>query len=104
MTSSTSLGHRLSTGAIEEVLASHSDVAECAVVGAADALKGEIPLGLVVLKAGVQRSHSKIIAELIQAVREKDWPGSLLQSGDGCEAAAQDAVRQDCPWHHQENR
>ena len=67
-------GHRLSTGAIEEVLASHSDVAECAVVGAADALKGEIPLGLVVLKAGVQRSRSKIIAELIQALRERIGP------------------------------
>ncbi|HEU0008127.1 MAG TPA: propionyl-CoA synthetase [Terriglobia bacterium] len=67
-------GHRLSTGAIEEVLASHPDVAECAVVGAADALKGEIPLGLIVLKAGVQRSHSKIIAELIQAVRERIGP------------------------------
>ena len=67
-------GHRLSTGAIEEVLASHPDVAECAVVGAADALKGEIPLGLIVLKAGVQRSHSKIIAELIQTVRETIGP------------------------------
>ena len=67
-------GHRLSTGAIEEVLASHTDVAECAVVGAADALKGEIPLGLVVLKSGVQRSHSEIITELIQTVRERIGP------------------------------
>jgi propionyl-CoA synthetase len=67
-------GHRLSTGALEEVLASHSDVAECAVVGVADALKGEIPVGLVVLKANVQRPHDKIVSELIQVVRERIGP------------------------------
>ncbi len=67
-------GHRLSTGAMEEVLASHSDVAECAVFGAADELKGEIPLGLVVLKAGVQRAHDEIIQELIRMVRERIGP------------------------------
>ncbi len=67
-------GHRLSTGAIEEVLASHSDVAECAVVGAADEIEGEIPLGLIVLKAGVQRGHDEIIQELIRMVREKIGP------------------------------
>src|SRR5919106_212409 len=59
-------GHRLSTGAMEEVLASHPDVAECAVVGVADEIKGEIPLGLVVLKAGVRRSHDEIVTELVQ--------------------------------------
>jgi len=64
-------GHRLSTGALEEVLASHPNVAECAVVGAADELKGEIPLGLVVLKTGVMRPHDEILAELVQMVREK---------------------------------
>ncbi|MFQ5690396.1 MAG: propionyl-CoA synthetase [Gemmatimonadota bacterium] len=64
-------GHRLSTGAIEEVLAAHPDVAECAVVGAADSLKGQIPLGLVVLKAGVNRPGDAIVAELIARVREK---------------------------------
>lgn len=53
-------GHRLSTGAIEEVLAAHQDVAECAVVGVADDLKGEIPLGLVVLKAGTRRPVRKL--------------------------------------------
>ena len=47
-------GHRLSTGEIEEVLAAHPDVAECAVIGVADALKGQVPLGLLVLKAGVE--------------------------------------------------
>jgi propionyl-CoA synthetase len=67
-------GHRLSTGALEEVLAAHADVAECAVVGADDALKGEIPLGLVVLKAGVARPHAEIVAELIGMVRERIGP------------------------------
>ena len=67
-------GHRLSTGALEEVLASHADVAECAVIGVADKLKGEVPLGLVVLKLGVARSPEEIIAELIRLVREKIGP------------------------------
>jgi propionyl-CoA synthetase len=67
-------GHRLSTGGLEEVLASHPNVAECAVVGAADELKGEIPLGLVVLKVGVERPQNEIIAELIQMVRDKIGP------------------------------
>jgi propionyl-CoA synthetase len=67
-------GHRLSTGAIEEVLASHPDVAECAVVGVADELKGEVPLGFIVLKAGVARAHSQIVSELIALVREKIGP------------------------------
>src|SRR3546814_12588622 len=53
-------GHRLSTGGMEEVLSSHPDVAECAVVGAADQLKGQVPLGFVVLKAGVTRPESEI--------------------------------------------
>lgn len=64
-------GHRLSTGALEEVLAAHADVAECAVIGVADELKGEVPLGLVVLKRGVERSQAEIVAELIQLVRER---------------------------------
>ena len=67
-------GHRLSTGAIEEVLASHPDVAECAVTGVDDALKGEVPLGLVVLKAGVGRDHEAIVWELIESVRERIGP------------------------------
>ncbi len=67
-------GHRLSTGALEEVLAGHTDVAECAVIGVADELKGEVPLGLVVLKRGVERSQAEIVAELIQLVREKIGP------------------------------
>jgi propionyl-CoA synthetase len=63
-------GHRLSTGAIEEVLAGHPAVAECAVIGAADDLKGEVPVGFVVLKAGVSTDHSQVIAELVERVRQ----------------------------------
>jgi len=67
-------GHRLSTGAMEEVLAAHPDVAECAVVGITDAIKGEIPLGLIVLKAGVRRPHEEIVQAVIQMVRERIGP------------------------------
>ena len=56
------------------MLASHPDVAECAVVGVADAIKGEVPLGLVVLKAGVNRPEDEIVAELVQRVRERIGP------------------------------
>jgi propionyl-CoA synthetase len=64
-------GHRLSTGAIEEVMAAHPDVAECAVVGPADELKGQLPVGFLVLKAGVERPHEKIVAEVVQMVRDR---------------------------------
>jgi propionyl-CoA synthetase len=67
-------GHRLSTGAMEEVLASHPDVAECAVIGVADALKGQLPLGLVVLKAGAQKAGEALCAELVALVRERIGP------------------------------
>jgi propionyl-CoA synthetase len=67
-------GHRLSTGAMEEVLAGHPDVAECAVIGAADALKGQVPLGFVVLKAGVSRGEAEIVPELVARVREHIGP------------------------------
>jgi propionyl-CoA synthetase len=67
-------GHRLSTGGMEEVLASHPDVAECAVIGIADALKGEVPCGFVVLKAGVNRPPSEIEREIVALVREKIGP------------------------------
>ena len=67
-------GHRLSTGSMEEVLASHKDVAECAVIGAKDELKGQIPIGLVVLKAGVKRPEAEIAAELVALVRERIGP------------------------------
>ncbi|HEY1934564.1 MAG TPA: AMP-binding protein [Acetobacteraceae bacterium] len=67
-------GHRLSTGQMEEVLASHVDVAECAVVGAKDELKGQAPIGLVVLKSGVNRPENEICAELVALVRERIGP------------------------------
>jgi len=64
-------GHRLSTGGMEEVLASHPDVAECAVIGVADPMKGQIPRGFVVLKSGVERDGDELRAELVQLVREQ---------------------------------
>ena len=67
-------GHRLSTGAMEEVLASHPDVAECAVSGVHDPVKGEVPLGFVVLKAGADRAQATIEPELIALVRQKIGP------------------------------
>jgi propionyl-CoA synthetase len=67
-------GHRLSTGGMEEVLASHKDVAECAVIGIADQLKGEVPCGFIVLKAGVNRPPEEIEREIVALVREKIGP------------------------------
>jgi propionyl-CoA synthetase len=67
-------GHRLSTGGMEEVLAGHKDVAECAVIGIADALKGEVPCGFIVLKAGVNRQPEEIEREIVALVREKIGP------------------------------
>ncbi len=67
-------GHRLSTGAMEEIIAKHPDVAECAVLGAEDTLKGQIPLGLIVLKAGVNREAGDIATELVKMVREQIGP------------------------------
>jgi propionyl-CoA synthetase len=67
-------GHRLSTGGMEEVLSAHKDVAECAVIGIADPLKGEVPCGFIVLKAGVERSPAEIERECVALVREKIGP------------------------------
>jgi propionyl-CoA synthetase len=67
-------GHNLSTGAMEQAIASHRDVAECAVFGVKDALKTQLPLGLVVLKAAVARDHAEIVSELVQLVREQVGP------------------------------
>jgi propionyl-CoA synthetase len=67
-------GHRLSTGAMEEVLAYHPDVAECAVIGVNDSLKGQLPVGFVVLNANTQRSADEVEAELIALVRERIGP------------------------------
>ncbi len=67
-------GHRLSTGAMEEVISTHQDIAECAVIGVYDQLKGQQPVGLFVLKAGVERDPEEIKAELIKMVREAIGP------------------------------
>jgi propionyl-CoA synthetase len=72
-------GHRLSTGAMEEVLARHPDVAECAVIGVADALKGQVPLGLAVLKAAVQRPPAEVARELVERVRREIGPVAALR-------------------------
>jgi len=67
-------GHRLSTGGMEEVLAAHPDVAECAVLGIKDELKGEVPCGFIVLKAGVNRPPEEIEKEIVALVRDKIGP------------------------------
>ncbi len=67
-------GHRLSTGSMEEVIAMHPDVAECAVIGVADNLKGQLPLGFAVLKSGVNTDHGEIQKSLVQMVRERVGP------------------------------
>jgi propionyl-CoA synthetase len=73
-------GHRLSTGAMEEVLAAHPDVAECAVIGVADQLKGQVPLGFLVLKAGVKRKESEIVSEVVAMVRDRIGPVATFKS------------------------
>ncbi|WP_020594432.1 propionyl-CoA synthetase [Kiloniella laminariae] len=67
-------GHRLSTGAMEEVLAAHQDVAECAVIGVADKLKGQLPLGFMVLSAGTEKAPAEVVSEVIHKVREEIGP------------------------------
>ncbi len=72
-------GHRLSTGAIEEVLAAHDDVAECAVIGVADELKGQLPVGFLVLKAGVEHDEADIVADVVRMVRERVGPVAVFK-------------------------
>jgi len=73
-------GHRLSTGAMEEVLSSHPDVAECAVMGVADEIKGEVPIGLVVTKAGAARADEDLCRELVELVRERIGPVAAFKT------------------------
>jgi propionyl-CoA synthetase len=73
-------GHRLSTGGMEEAIASHPDVAECAVVGVADAVKGQAPMGFVVLKAGVDRPADEIEREIVDVVRDKVGPVAAFKT------------------------
>ena len=73
-------GHRLSTGAIEEVLSEHQSVAECAVIGITDKLKGQLPIGLIALKAGVKKDNETITKECIQMVRDKVGPVAAFKT------------------------
>ncbi len=73
-------GHRLSTGAMEEVLADHPDVAECAVIGVSDNLKGQIPVGFMCLNAGSERPHSQVVAEVVAQVRNKIGPVAAFKT------------------------
>ena len=73
-------GHRLSTGAMEEVLSEHADVAECAVIGVADQLKGQLPLGFLVLNAGVNREHGEIVGDVVALVRERIGPVAAFKT------------------------
>jgi propionyl-CoA synthetase len=72
-------GHRLSTGSIEEVLAAHTAVAECAVIGVADPLKGQLPVGFLVLKAGVESDEADIVADVVQMVRDRVGPVAVFK-------------------------
>jgi propionyl-CoA synthetase len=72
-------GHRLSTGSMEEVLSGHPDIAECAVIGVSDDIKGQMPLGLIVLKAGVDRPEEDIVRELVQRVRDQIGPVAVFK-------------------------
>ena len=73
-------GHRLSTGAMEEVLSDHPEVAECAVLGVEDKLKGQIPIGFLVLNAGVDRDHAEIEREVVQMVRDRIGPVAAFKT------------------------
>ena len=73
-------GHRLSTGGMEEVIAGHGDVAECAVIGIADKLKGQMPVGFLILKSGVDRPETEIEAEVVKLVREKIGPVAAFKT------------------------
>jgi len=73
-------GHRLSTGGMEEILSAHPDVAECAVIGVADQLKGQLPLGFLVLNAGVNRDGAEIVGEVVQMVRDQIGPVAAFKT------------------------
>jgi propionyl-CoA synthetase len=73
-------GHRLSTGAMEEVLAGHPDIAECAVVGVADDIKGEVPVGFVVTKAGVTKPDAELMKELVERIRQQIGPVAAFKT------------------------
>ncbi len=73
-------GHRLSTGAMEEVIAGHKDVAECAVIGIADAMKGQMPVGFMITNKGVNRTEEEIEKEVVKLVRDKIGPVAAFKT------------------------
>ena len=97
-------GHRLSTGGMEEVIASHPDVAECAVVGVKDEIKGESPYGFVVLKSGVNRPHAEIEKEVVKLVRDRIGPVAAFKSAARRRPPAEDPLGQDPARHDEEDR
>ena len=97
-------GHRLSTGGMEEILASHPDVAECAVLGIKDAIKGEAPCGFLVLKAGVDARAGRDRKGNRGAGARKTRTRGGVQARDHGGAAAEDALGQNPARHHQEDR
>ena len=97
-------GHRLSTGAMEEVLASHPDVAECAVIGVADELKGQLPMGFLCLNKGCARDHDGDRRRMRGAGARPDRSGRRLQDRDGGRPAAEDPLGQDPARHHGPDR
>ena len=97
-------GHRLSTGAMEEVVAEHPDVAECAVIGIADEMKGQVPCGFIVLNAGVARDTGAIEREVVGLVRERIGPVAAFKTVVTRQAPAEDALRKDPARHHAEDR
>ena len=97
-------GHRLSTGAIEAVLAGHPAVAECAVIGVADPMKGQVPRGFVVLKAGVDEDEDELRAELVAAVRDQIGPVASFKDVAVVAGAAQDPLGEDPAQDHARDR
>ena len=95
-------GHRLSTGAMEEVLSDHPEVAECAVLGVEDKLKGQIPIGFLVLNAGVDRDHAEIEREVVQMVRDRIGPWRRSNRYGG-QPSAQDPFGQNPAGYHPED-
>ena len=95
MTSSMWQDIALSTGAMEEVLADHPDVAECAVMGVEDQLKGQVPLGFLVLNAGVDRDPNEIIKEAVQMVRDQIGPVAAFKTATVVQAPSQDEIWKD---------
>ena len=96
-------GHRLSTGSMEEIVAQHPDVAECAVIGVEDQLKGQVPIAFFVTKSSVNRDRKDIAAELVQMVREQIGPLACFKSAVCVPRPSQNQVRKDSPRDHEKD-